>query len=47
VRPATASCAPGVVVPIPTLPFESIINAVLVADAVEVEILKRSAVESA
>ena len=39
--PCTAKSADGVVVPIPTLPLLSIINAVDVAEAVEVEINNR------
>ena len=42
--PFTSSVALGELLPIPTLPFASITNAVEVAVSVEVEILKRSAV---
>ena len=39
--PCTVRGAPGFPVPIPTLPFASMMNAVLVADAVEVAITNR------
>ena len=42
--PATERTEFGVVVPIPTLPLESITNAVLVARSVDVEILNKSEV---
>ena len=44
--PWTAKSLPGVVVPIPTLPFASMMNAVVVAEAVEVEIVKSGRLES-
>ena len=45
--PAMESVAEGEVEPIPTLPFESITKAVVVAEAVEVETTKIGTLESA